>query len=178
MKRLFCFFLLLVLLSGCSNAGRQQENTVAFYYLREEYQSDYVREEYQFDMPEAVIAAEERTVTSQLHRITYLLSLYLDGPLDSALRSPLPEDTKLEYISWKNDQLEISLLGSFSALSDMDLTLARACITFTCLELTVANTICIITTDPIAEETETVILDRNQFLFSDDVRSTESTATP
>jgi len=168
MKRFFSLFLLLsLLLCGCGKTDGQEENSVTFYFVREEYQADYHREEYQYDVPEQVIAAEERTVTSPLNRITYLFSLYLSGPLDSALRSPLPEDCSVAYFSWKDDQLEISLKGSFSNLSDIDMSLARACITYTCLELTHAGTIRIITADPGTGESETAVLSRESFLLDD-----------
>lgn len=179
MKRtLVSLLLLLILLPGCGQMDSPSEHTVTFYYLREEYRTDYHWEEYQFDMPEQVIAPEERTVAFALNRTTELLSLYLSGPLDSSLTIPLPADAKIEHLAWNDGAFEISLTGSFSALSDMEMTLVRACIVSTCLELTHAQKVSVLTTDPQSKITDTFTADRSLFLFTDGYQETTSTNTP
>ena len=117
---------LLMSITGCGTVpGR---NTVSFYYPRDP-------EEKVTGPVDTFCAAEAREAAGSTADLSYLLSLYLGGPVDDSLISPFPEGTRLLGLQQREDRLFIELSGEFSQLSDMDLTIACACISLTCFEL-------------------------------------------
>ena len=138
MKRLFCMllcFILVFTLFGCGS--KEDENHVTFYYIRSEY--DYGTED-------GVIASELRDVSDKAADLRNLLALYLVGPLDESLSSPFP-GTKLISLETRDDTLLIQLAGSASIMSEVRYSLACACMTMTCLELTDAAQVTITCSD-------------------------------
>lgn len=133
MKRLISMLLALAVLllpAGCGwDAG---DNTVPFYYLRRD--SEFV-----YGAEDGVIAPENREVSDRSAGLSYLLRLYLEGPLDSTLRSPFPAGTKLLRAESVEGTVTLELSKEFTALEDMDLTLAYACLATTVFQLTGAE---------------------------------------
>ena len=123
--RLTAALLVLVLLCGCT--GLFQKNPVQFYYLRDEIT---------FTNSTSVIASEAATEFDDAMTLTEVLELYLTGPNDDALRSPFPEGVELVSVKQDGDTIFLKFNDHLSSLTGMDLTLACACVTMTCLELT------------------------------------------
>ena len=87
-------------------------------------------------IPQQVIGSEVREATGHRNDLNYLLSLYLQGPLDPDLKSPFPPGCRLLSITWNGDTLVLTLNSTITSLDHMQRTIAGACIAKTCLSLT------------------------------------------
>ena len=130
MKKTFCLFLALVLLLGI--CGCRRSDDVRYYYPRTEVQ---------YGISDGVIASETRNMDRDDFDLTYLLKLYLEGPVSQELYSPFPTGTALESLSYAGGQLFIVLSEPFATLENLDYTIACICIASTCFELTEADTV-------------------------------------
>ena len=161
MKRIFCLILCgLLVLSGCSFTNTE-ENLTAFYYCR----TDYV-----YGDSYGMVAPELREVSANSTDLKNILSLYLVGPLDEGLTSPF-QGFRLVSVSMKENHLLIELSGSEDAMTDARFSLACACMTVTCLELTEAKQVTIHCGD------RSVTMHRDNLLLLDTITqiSTEET---
>ena len=132
MKRTICLmlvFLFLASLSACyySESGDILE-PVEFFYPRK---PDY----FVYGADDGVLAAEVREGSGHIGDLYYLLSMYLRGPQDETLRSPFPEGCKLKDVRFEEDMLRIVLSAEFTTLENVDLTIACASLTKTCMNL-------------------------------------------
>ena len=135
MKRFFPLFLILcLLLSGCGLAGEHFKEPVPFYYLRSEYE---------YFTQDGVIVSEEREASGHREDLTYLLALYLMGPSEEELVSPLPRGIRIFKSEQTTDGITLQLSDSTATMTDLDFSLACACLTLTCLEITDAETVTI-----------------------------------
>lgn len=132
MKRILS--LLLTVLIFLSLTGCGIHDYAGFYYRR----ADYISE-----AQEPVIAKESREVTGHANDLTYLLSLYLMGPLDKKLQSPFPANTRLVSARMEDSTLTLQLSRQADDLTDSDYSLACACLTMTCMEITSATDVII-----------------------------------
>lgn len=133
MKRALLLILVFsLLLSGCSFFGQRIKEPVTFYYLCSQYQEELC----------CVIASEQREASGHTGDLPYLLALYSMGPADEEMVSPLPVRAQITstqeeshvFLEWEN---------SGFPLSDVDFSLACACLTLTCLGITEAQTVTI-----------------------------------
>ena len=135
MKRLLCFVLTVsVLLSTLSGCGQKLNEPVTFYYQITNYQENMV----------SPIAGEEREVTGYRDNLKYLLTFYLMGPISQELSSPLPRGTQLYSIGQDSAELIIELSDTASTLNDSRFSLACACLSMTCMGLTNAERVTIV----------------------------------
>lgn len=140
MKRMIAMILVLaccLCLWGCGQDGSIRDSA-SFYYQRGELLSD---------SESGAIAAEQRDITGHTGELSYLISLYLMGPLDDALRSPFPASCRLEEAALTDAELVIRLSGSADDLSPSQFSLACGCLALTCLELTQAETVTVVCGD-------------------------------
>lgn len=125
-KRLLAYLLIsCLLLSGCSVMGERIKEPVTFYYVYDNYQKDMGQ----------VIGAEIREAAGHRQDLPYLLALYSMGPSDEDLISPLPRTTTLSLTAHTEDCIELKLSESALTLTEVEFTLASACIAKTCMEL-------------------------------------------
>lgn len=128
MKRLLCVLLALGLLfSGCAIAGQGPREPVTFYYLRSDFR---------YGQADGVITGEARESAGHAGELGYLLGLYLMGPADESLRSPLPQDTRLLELTQGAEEVRLTLSDTGKALTESAFTLAAACLSLTVMELT------------------------------------------
>lgn len=161
MKRIKAFFvtaLAILMLSACGSSALKEP--VTFYYRRAAFHSN---------AENSVIASEYREATGHQKDLWYLLTVYLAGPLDSSLRSPFPSGTKLLNVSADGNNLVIELSNTNRAQSDAAFSLACACLTKTCLALTDAETVTVIS----GSRTLTTSLDA-LLLFDESILGTET----
>lgn len=160
MKRVFSLFLsllLLFLLCGCTE---DHASSCTFYYLR-------TGESVAYGTQDALIAPVVLEISDQGVPLNYLLRMYLTSPLPENFRSPFPSGTYLLNTLEEENTLVVVLSEEFSALEDIHLSLACACLCATCFELTEADTI------QIHSGEESYTYDRGSFTLLDDITPTE-----
>lgn len=129
MKKIICLLLAVLLcITGC-DFKQEDPPGVLFYYLRDP-------DNFVYGAADGVVTSEERDPAGYRNNLKYLISLYLQGPVDENLQSPFPAGCKLVVIGQANDELTILLNSNFCTLKDMDLTLACVCLAKTCFSLT------------------------------------------
>lgn len=132
MKRLISLLILFsLLLAGC---GEKLKEPVTFYYVRAGYESDMT----------SIIDSELRESSGHRGDLSYLLALYFMGPADEELLSPLPEGTSIVSVSRSGASITLHLSDTSDSITDNQFTLACSCLTLTCLELTDAESVTII----------------------------------
>lgn len=154
MKQFFALLIAactLLTLSGCSG----QEESVFFYYVRSEFLPGAA---------DGVIAAEPREVTGE-RGFNYTLRLYLEGPVSDQYVSPFPSGLRLLSTKQEQDVAQVFLSEEFSALEDIDLTVACVCLANTCFALADVQQVQIITSSP--EEDQVITLDKDSFALQD-----------
>lgn len=137
MKRILCFLLAVVLLLSLCACGLSDNNSAFFYYRRIKFQ-------YGSDTGDGVIVSEKRDITGHRDDLSYLISLYLLGPMDDALVSPFPADTRLLSTRTSAGDIELRLSEMGADFPDSRYSLACACLALTCLELTDATYVTVI----------------------------------
>ena len=123
---LCCVLAAVVLIVVCLTPRQDLTGTVTFYYARSEFA---------YGTPNGAIGSELREVGGHENDLNYLLALYLEGPMDKNLRSPLPGTAYVRILdlSQRGDALHIQLSDLSTVMSDSEFTLACACLTKTCL---------------------------------------------
>ena len=124
MKRLLCLLLCALLLAGCATSERIVSPGL-FYYPRAEVSYG----------EGGVIGSEERETAGHEVDYSFLMAQYLHGPLDPALRSALPRNTALLSAEVDGTLLKLTFTQDLAELSGLDLTIACACVTLTCISL-------------------------------------------
>lgn len=136
MKRIIALLVLIcMLLSGCSFFEERMLDSVTFYYLQTEYA---------YGKNPSVIVSETREAAGHRDDLSYLLALYLMGPAEEEHRSPLPPGTRILKSEQKGTKITLELTNPFYSYADAELTLACACLTMTCLDITDAEEVTVI----------------------------------
>ena len=154
MKNIAAILLALSILLCCWGCRQEPEQSYGFCYLQGQRASDS-------QPASTVLAVEYRETASDNPGISYLLRLYLEGPVTEGLESPFPAGTALLSARRYADAITIHLSEQFSALKDIHLTLAAACLSETCFRLCNTEEITIIS----GEETYTYL--RSSFTLTD-----------
>lgn len=133
-----CFAILItvlsLLLSGCGFFTEHIKEPVTFYYLRSEFQ---------YFTQDSVIATEEREASGHRDDLSYLMALYLMGPAEEELVSPIPRGTRIYRSEETEDAVNLYLSDTATTMDDMEFTLACSCLALTCLDLTEAPAVTI-----------------------------------
>lgn len=126
MKHL-CMFLAVLICLLCCNGCSTKEDPVVFYYPEAEisYHSDT-----------GILCPEARDSLSRDNSLSYLLSFYLEGPVDPDLRLPVPEGTQVLRLFPYDGGVLLVMSREFSQLEGVELSLACASISQTCFGLT------------------------------------------
>lgn len=135
MKRFFCYLLVTAFLfSGCQISGDRIKEPVSFYYVRSDYQTDL----------STVFVSEVREASGHKDDLSYLMALYLMGPVSESLQSPIPTGTRI-YVETNNKYtVKLQLSEPVIPISDADFSIICACLSMTCLELTQTQTVTIV----------------------------------
>ena len=107
----------------------QIQDPVTFYYPRSEYR---------YGSQDGVIGSEQRDVGGRKNDLGYMLALYLEGPMDQNLIAPFPGKSLTRILTLKQagNSLVILLSDLGDSMTDGEFSLACACLTKTCLEMT------------------------------------------
>ena len=128
MKRYVTLLLLFsLLLSGCGFFAEHIKEPVTFYYLRSEFQ---------YFSQDGVIAPEEREASGHRDDLSYLMALYLMGPAEEELVSPIPRGTRIYKTEETRSGITLYLSDTSATMDNMEFSLACTCLSLTCLDLT------------------------------------------
>ena len=126
MKRFLCFLLICALLISLGGCGVETKSHASFYYPRTEFQ---------FGTEDGVIHSETRDIAGHEEDLFYLTALYLAGPLEEDLYSPFHASTLLISVEQNGDEVIIHLTDSGVYMLDSEFSLACACLSLTCMEI-------------------------------------------
>lgn len=164
-KRLSLLLIVCMILSGCMNQDSSYITELKFYYPLQS--ADYT-------MGAAYVQPESREGDGMDKSLTNMLNVYLAGPIDPiTYRMPFQYNTHVESISRGSKMLEITLSRGFATYTGLDLTIACACLTMTCLELTDAEVIRIRAKDATLDGAEFIEMSRDSLLLMDIVEDVE-----
>lgn len=132
MKKFISISLLLcLLLTGC---GSRIKEPVTFYYIRTSYQEDM----------QSILATEERESTGHRQDLSYLMALYFMGPANEDLTSPIPRGVNLLHVSMEGGVITLELTDTENTMTESQFSLACACLSLTCLDMTLADSVTIV----------------------------------
>ena len=137
MKRAIALLLLMLMLSGCAISGSKIKDPVTFHYLH--VQSD--EQAYDAYFADGIMGTETREAAGRQNDLNYLLTVYFRGPLDPELVSPFPMGCRILELQQKDGLLTLQLNPILAEMSDMEITVACACLAKTCMNLTDADTV-------------------------------------
>lgn len=160
MKKILCITLSLILLlslCGCLSQEALQA-PVEFFYLRTSFA---------YGTNDGVITSELRESAGHMNDLRYMLLLYLQGPLDTNLSSPFPAGCRIIDIEESGDELTITLNANFTALQDMDLSLACVCLARTCMSLTDVQTVHIAASSADEDAAVSITIEKDSLLLED-----------
>lgn len=162
MKRILCLILTAgLLLSGCAFSGERIKDPVTFYYPRREYR---------YGTADGVIAPEQREASGHREDLDYLLALYLIGPTNEALYSPISRGVGFLKIGQQDAAVTLELTDTTQSMTEAEFTLACACLTMTCLSITDAQSVTVVS------GSRTVSMSRdNLTLYDNNTEATEET---
>lgn len=159
MKRLIACILIILLLCLCGCGSTKDD--VLFYYRQVDFQ---------YGEQNGVILSESRNVSGHKGDLHFLLALYLVGPLDEALISPFPQETKL-ISAYKEGETVYVEISDVSSLSESEFSLGCACIALTCMDIENAQSI------SITSGSRSITLDQNSLLLYDDIAAAATEET-
>ena len=155
MKRFIALLLAsLFLLGGCSQK-ETIESPVVFYFIPAEPLTET-------DLHHGIsfLRAEVRDGSHMGTALAQILTAYLRGPnASSGLKSPFPKGCYLYNVKQEDSTLILTMAGTFAELTDLDLTIACACLAQTCIGLTGVETVQI--------QAKDALLDGNAFIYMD-----------
>ena len=167
MKRFIAFILIFSLSLCCTACTRKNvslQKPAAFYYCNAEVP---------YDGKTGGITAEMRESANFADDMIALLNEYLKGPLAEGFLSPFPDNVRIASFNTSATTVTVVLSREFSQLSGLDLIIACACITMTCLELSDAQTIRIRAQDATLDGAEFIEMSESSLLLIDFVPSVE-----
>ena len=124
-KALTLLLIFSLLLSGCQFWGESIKDPVTFYY---------VRSDYEYFSTDGVIASEPREASGHRNDLPYLLAMYMMGPAEDDLQSPLPDGVALLKTDKTEDEILIQI-ADHDAITDASFTLSCACLALTCFDV-------------------------------------------
>ena len=127
MKRIFAVLLVFLILCGCSAQSQQSSNSITFYYLKQAYT---------FGQSGESIVAEQRDSSGMRRDLSYLMSMYLLGPVEEDHISPLPQGTRIQCTTKENERVQLELSEAARSLSDIEFSIACSCLSMTCFDIT------------------------------------------
>ena len=109
----------------------------------------YAKSEFGYGSGQGTIGYEVRDVGRKKSDLTYMLALYLQGPMDSNLSMPFPGNNidQVKTVSRVKDHVFITLADLGVGMTDSRFNLSCACLTKTCLSITDAKKVTITSGD-------------------------------
>lgn len=157
MKRfasLLIIFSLLLSFSGCGAEKKSPSDAVQFYYIRSDFE---------YHSEENVIVAEQRELSGSKDDISYMLTLYMLGPIKENLVSPFPSRARIIDIKEEDGSIRITLSGIDALLTDSKFSLACGCLAMTVFGIKDCQTVCVYSGD------RSISLTKDSFTLNDQI---------
>ena len=155
MRKFYAIFLSLCIVISLAACGTSHSDA------RDQYHFYYLRADILYGSEDGVISCEYRD-KDQTAADT-ILNQYLRGPVSEHLVSPSPNGTEILSVEISNDSLLVILSAPFSQLSDMEHTLACACLAKTCYSVYDVSSVTVRTED----SDKSITLTRDSMTFTD-----------
>ena len=162
MKKILCIFLALLLflsMAACAQVHTDPRSPVTFYYRTRDFG---------LEKGEKVISSEERESFGHSADYTYLIEMYLRGPVTERCISPFPAGTTLEQLDLLTDTVLVELSSHISLISGAELTLACICLGKTVSQMTGMKAVRIRAKGDLLDGQEFITVTENDFLLLDD----------
>lgn len=163
MKRIVSIVLVIFCLIGLCGCGKNtppSENQIVFYYPRVKFI---------YGQEDGVISSELRDIQNRANDTSYVIRLYLNGPVSDELYSPFYSDTTLFSAERVDDTLYLTLSGKeISQKSQLQNTIAFACLAKTCFSLTDVSEIHINTLIRENSGLPAMVFDKDNLILWDD----------
>lgn len=159
MKRIIALILcvsLLMAIGGCTDAP---DTVPAKFYYR--------RAVTEFGGTNGIITFEYRQIPDPQADTEKLLSTYFSGPQEDSLISPFPRTSAVLNWSIGEDTLELTMNEDFGALTDVELSIACACICKTFTELLPVSQVRIQLKDGLLGGRKNILLSESDLLLYD-----------
>lgn len=162
-KRWPGLLLSLCLLIGCFGCGRQMaadqpKSPMKFYYKTVDAR---------YGEGQGATGYELREVYGHESDYVWILTEYLQGPVSQELVAPFQRSVSVVSAERVGTQLQLCMSEELANLSGVDLTLACACITWTCLECSGVESVSIRAVGRQLDGKEEIVLNRTHFLMED-----------
>ena len=166
MKRLFCLLICCAMMASLCACSPQQEefvDPIKLYYLQIQPQ-DHIHH----GSADSIIAPEIREGYRLRNQTTLLLDTYLTGPATEFCRSPFPAGTRLIGFTMDGKKLSVTLSDEIAQLGGIELILACACLSRTCLELWDFDEVQIMAETAQLDGKAMIIMNKTNYLLTDD----------
>ena len=163
MKRLISLLLcaaLIIPFCGCKQSASKLKEPVDFYYLQtiNENGSRITQ-----------IVSEQREAYGHTDDLSYLLLLYLTGPVTPQLYTPLPDNTQILNLSVRDGKAQIVLRGlDFKDYSKLDVSLICGCLAKTCFSLSDLVSVSINTEAGKLDGDDNIIIEKEYLTIADE----------
>lgn len=132
-KILICLLLFVLLCTMVSCAfDTKQQGRITFYYIQNPED---------FDGNSAIVVPFYPPTNDKNKELAEILATYIKGPSNNSCSTPFPDGTEIEEIIVSRSTAEITLNSQFATITDVDFTVACACLTKTVIGLTGVNTV-------------------------------------
>ena len=165
MKRLIAIALLLLMLPGLWACAQEKELVypIAYHYLRAPLPNGQIAH----GSADSLIGTELREGDGYQQDPSWLLDLYLHGPLDRSYRTPFPVGTSLRQLIVEDSGATVVLSRQFAKLTGADLSLACGCLTLTVMDLTGAESVTILVEGALLDGKESITMDKTNLILVD-----------
>lgn len=162
MKKAMVFLLLFVIvLSHCACLFPTTDpHAVTFYYVKDNEKFDGISD---------IIVPFYPITEIPIDNYTELLKLYFNGPTNYSCYSPFPAGTTLEDLYITRSKAKLTLSPHFATISDVELTIACACLTRTVIGMTGVNSVQILVNGAQLCGEDSLTFNRNSFTYYDDL---------
>ena len=120
---------------------------------------------------DSIIAPEQREGYKIRNMIPTVLETYLKGPVTESYQTPFPHGTSLINVAEESGNITITLSDEIADITGIELILACACLSRTCMELWDFDTVNILAETRSLDGKPMITFDKTNFLLTDDTVS-------
>ena len=153
------FFAFTLTLSACSFSTTEPDS-LTFYYIKSKDNFDGISD---------IIVPFYPNTSITNDSYAELLGLYFNGPTNYSCYSPFPAGTTLEELNVTRSKAKLTLSPHFATISDVELTIACACLTKTVIGITGVNSVQILVNGAQLCGEDSLTFNLNSFTYYDEL---------